>query len=149
MSDSIEWDADCECGFFHEKGHCDKPERDAAIAAEEELVRNYIKTHPWPSYKTMLKRVEKRMELWAEYGEPNHAALKICYDNIFDKEACRKAGQAIADRGGFQAMFANFYAFSGFGPFAESDNPVVRYMGRLLEHRWDGITDKSGKVWRS
>lgn len=149
MSSSKEWTADCECGFFHEKGKCDKPERDAAIAAEEALVNAYITAHPWPSNKTMLKRLEKHIELWAEYGEWNHAALRICYENIHDKEACRKAGQAIANRGGLQALRANFYAFSGFGPFAESDNPVVRYMGRLLEHRWDGIADKSGNVWRS
>jgi hypothetical protein len=73
----------------------------------------------------------------------------MCYENILDKEACRKAGQYIADRGGFQAMRANFYTFSCFGPFAESDNLVIRCMGRLLEHRWDGITDSSGQVWRS
>lgn len=148
MSSSTEWNADCECGFFHEKGKCDKPERDAAIAAEQQLIRDYIKTHPWPSYKAMCKRLEKRVELWAEYGEPNHMALKLCYENILDKEVCRKAGEFIAKRGGLETMRANYYAFSCFGPFSESSNRAVSYAGNLLEHRWDGIS-ADGHTWRA
>jgi hypothetical protein len=148
MSSSIEWDADCECGFFHEKGKCDKPERDAAIAAEQQLIRDYIKAHPWPSYKAMAKRLEKHVELWAEYGEANHMALKLCYENIFDKDICKSAGVSIAMRGGFQAMRANYYAFSCFGPFSASSNRLINCTGTLLEHRWDGI-EASGHTWRA
>jgi hypothetical protein len=122
---------------------------DDDIKREEAIVADYIKAHPWPSYKTMSKRLAKHASLWAEYGEPNHMALKLCYENIHDKEVCRKAGEFIAKRGGFQAMQANFYAFSCFGPFGESPDLVIRCQGNYLQHQWNHIKDDTGHEWLS
>ena len=151
MSSSKEWDADCECGFFHEKGKCDKPERDAAIAAENKKMADFIAANPWPSYKEMQKRILKSCSLpiCAEYGEFNHQAMKLCYENMLDKAVCFKVGESIAARGGLHALQANFYALKLYGPTASSKDMVIAYIPRLLEHYWDGITDKVGQVWRS
>jgi hypothetical protein len=145
---TTEWTADCECGFFHEKNKCDKPERDAAIAAEQKKITDFIKANPWPSYKVMLKRLEKRVEWWAEYGEFNHAALKLCYENMLDKDTCFKAGESIAKRGGLQALQANFYAIKLYGPTASSADMVIASGPSLIEYHWNGIT-AGGQTWRA
>ena len=119
------------------------------LAAEQALVTAYIKTHPWPSYAEMSKRMKKHFDLTAEYGEANHMALKLCYENIYDKAICRRAGEFIAKRGGFQAMRGNYYAFKIFGPFGESTNLVIRSTGSLLEHQWNHIKDDDGHEWLS
>ena len=109
-------------------------------AQEEDIaIEAFVKAHPFPSHKEMLKRMKKDMMVWAEYGGPNHDAMKECYENMTNKEACAKAGQRIYERGGHQAMEMNYYALLKYGPFRESDDFVIRNAPTFLQWAWDGI----------
>jgi hypothetical protein len=121
---------------------------DEELAAEQKMITDYIAANPWPSYAEMSKRIMNHFDLYAEYGEMNHMALKVCYENILDKKICFAAGKSIAKRGGLEALRCNYYAFKCFGPFSQAASLQVRYCGCLLEHNWDGI-ESDGHIWRS
>lgn len=56
----------------------------------------------------MQKKLEKQLQLWAEYGEVNHTCCKTIYENPFDEDLVVKMGKIIHARGGFTALQANF-----------------------------------------
>eukprot|EP00972_Heterocapsa_arctica_P068807 10168988-Heterocapsa_arctica.AAC.1 len=64
----------------------------------------FIKTHPFPSYKVVENLLQSDMTLWAEYGVFNHQHVQTIYHNIDDVETVHKAAEAIAARGGFNAL---------------------------------------------
>ena len=118
--------------------------------AEDRKMRAWVSTHPWPSYDSVCKRLvkDKRIDLIAEYSQSSHVALKLCYDSFMDIDVTRRAGESIAARGGLVAMRGAFYVFSGYGPFADTDDVAVFYSGRQLEVLWEGIR-AGGHIWRA
>jgi hypothetical protein len=120
-----------------------------AIAAEEAMIKEWTDKTPFPTYKEMMRRIVKSNDpdWYAEYGEYNHQALKICYESYMDKAMTRKMAQSIVNRGGLQALSSNCGVFKYLGPYAASDNLVVRCNGSWLERHSDGITHE-GRVFR-
>ena len=135
---------------YSARQHRMRAEWSEGCKAEDRKMRAWVSTHPWPSYESIQKRLlkDKRIDLWAEYGEFNHMALKLCYESFMDIDVCRKAGESIAARGGLDAMRGNYYVFSGYGPFADTDDVAVFYSGRQLEFLWEGIR-AGGHIWRA
>ena len=78
------------------------------------------------------------MELGAEYGEFNHAALKKIYNSKLDEAVCKKVGADIYNRGGLQALSANCDIFKHCTPLADAP-PSVAHQTSVLEYYWDGI----------
>lgn len=121
-----------------------------SVDEEENAVRAFVASHPFPSYETMADGLLKlddwfpKIEWWSEFGEYNHAALKTCYDNITDKSVCHKMGTLIYKRGGITALRANFYTFNHLSPLARSKDRSVFYYTKVLEIYWDGIGE-----WRA
>ena len=111
------------------------------IQKENKLIREYIKTHPFPSYDVMRKAILKQNEIdWlAEFGEYNYNCLKICYENILDDAICKKMGQLIHARGGFTAMQENYETFKYLSPLAQSLNIAIRTAYKCLEYSWEGV----------
>eukprot|EP00966_Prymnesium_polylepis_P299432 6919459-Prymnesium_polylepis.1 len=53
--------------------------------------------------------------MWnAELGANNHSLLKRIFDSRVDPAVVREAGKAIEERGGMDAMRANFYIYCHF-----------------------------------
>jgi len=73
------------------------------------MVMDAISLRPYPSYESWIKRLESRLDLYAEYGKANHVLCKIIYDNCTDEERVVDAGKRIYRRGGFQALQCNYY----------------------------------------
>lgn len=118
--------------------------------SEDTLMKEYVNKTPWPSYDDMLSKFGndgKGMQMYAEYGELNHKALKEIYESGIDTEVALKWGQIIADRGGITALQQNCIVFMRFGPLAYAPNQILRANARLLEFAWDGIKDKNGDVF--
>ncbi len=110
-----------------------------SASEEDAAIQAYVKTHPFPSHAEMLKRMKKDPEVWAEYGRPNHDAMKECYEHIVDTEVCKAAGQRIYARGGMQAMQMNYMALLKYAPFRDSSDPVLRNAPTYLNFAWSGI----------
>jgi hypothetical protein len=114
-------------------------------------MQEYIESHPYPSYGEMIARIDAHptlsVQMYAEYGELNHKALKEIYESGIDTEIALKWGQIIADRGGITALQQNCIVFMRFGPLAYAPNQILRANARLLEFAWDGIKDKNGDVF--
>ena len=51
---------------------------------------------------------------WIELGANNHAHLKRMFESRLDPTVVHDAGKAIDDRGGKEAMLANFYMYQHF-----------------------------------
>jgi hypothetical protein len=120
-----------------------------AIAKEEEQIKEWTDKTPFPTYKEMMRRIIKSNDpIWyAEYGEANHLALKICYESYMDKDMVRKMALSIVNRGGLQALSSNCDVFRYLGPYSTSSNLVVRANGAWMENHSDGITHE-GQVFR-
>jgi hypothetical protein len=116
-----------------------------SAAKENQLLQEHIKNNTFPSYKEMLIRMKQHpyyMEMYAEYGERNHDALKQIYESGMDINVAKKLGNEIYLRGGTWALQMNCTAFMYCGPFINSQYSHVRYNGgKTLEYAWDGIGD--------
>ena len=107
-------------------------------------LRIWVTNHPFPSYEDMCARIDKdfdfmlSLELGAEYGEYNHAALKQIYESKINEELCKAIGQDIYTRGGLKALSANCTIFKYCTPLADASSSVAD-QASLLEWYWDGI----------
>ena len=107
-------------------------------------LRSWVQTHAFPSYEEMCACIDKKfdfmmsIELGAEYGEYNHAAMKKMYESYMDETLCKKLGKDIHDRGGLKALSANCTIFKYCTPLADASPHVSEYAA-VLEWYWDGI----------
>lgn len=115
----------------------------SSIEIEEKLLKSHIKTFPYPSYQQMIRQMKNHplyYDLYAEYGQMNHNALKKIYESEMDPEVAKKLGNLIYARGGTHALQMNCTVFMSVGPFTTSGYDHVRYNGgKSLELAWDGI----------
>lgn len=115
--------------------------------AHKIIMEAFIASHPFPSYATMIKRINEHpdasmgMAMFAEYGEAHHEALKAAYESGMKRDDIKRAGQIINNMGGIHAMRMNFYAFMYYSPFRQSRNEDLYYAYKQLEYGWDGIGD--------
>ena len=63
----------------------------------------------YPTFKQMQKKLERRLDLWSEYGQVNHDCCKAIYENPDDEDLVVKMGKIIYQRGGMTALQANYY----------------------------------------
>ena len=114
---------------------------------EEKEVEDYVKSHPYPSFDEMERRILKarRMDWWAEYGGDNHLCCKIIYENSCDEDIVRRMGEKINEMGGFQALQANYHVLSHLLGLRNPDNKVsVQTIPRVIEMFWNGVGEWSG-----
>ena len=87
------------------------------------------------------------MNWWCELGPNNHAHLKRIFESRVDPTVVRNAGIEIDERGGMQAMVANFYMYCHFvgerlkdmGVTGEQFGKLHRNHAKCIEELWDGI----------
>jgi hypothetical protein len=113
------------------------------IKAEEKIIDEYVNTHPYPEYGDMLQKIEKHIELYAEYGELNHNWCKIIYENPNNTDLIIESGKKIYNRGGLQALVMNHAIIKYFSPYWQSNNPAIQSQGAMVEiyfqkvcHEW-------------
>ena len=91
--------------------------------------------------------------LWAaELGSNTHQLLQRIFDSKLNKEVVREVGIAINERGGFDAMAANFYIYCHFvgkrlkdmGLTAEQWYEMHEDHAKCIEYLWSGIGE-----WRA
>ena len=106
-------------------------------------LKSFISANPFPSYEEALSAIEKHptmsLAMYAEYGKPNHEALKNAYESGMDPKIVHKIGEFIYSLGGMQAMQMNYYAFATVAPFRYALDPDIRYAYKELEYGWDGV----------
>ena len=113
---------------------------DALEQVENEVIEEYVKVYPYPSFTKMMNNIKEHIELWAEYGKFNHICCKLIYENPTDKEMIIKMGTKIYERGGMQALSCNHAVIKYFSPYWESNNPIVKSHGAIIEDYFQEIT---------
>jgi hypothetical protein len=110
-------------------------------------ISNLSELYSYPSFSTVNAIISNSIEQLAEYSFMNHDCLKTIWNNFNNKELIRKQGQMIYERGGIQAMRANFYTFIHVLGYTlnkdetlnDEDKQDIWTSKRLLESYWDGI----------
>ena len=89
------------------------------------IVKKFIKKNPYPEYNDVVKMLTKNfneyresddkefaihyLNLFSEYGQPNHEWMKEIYENIMNKKLIKTNGEKIYNRGGALVMQYNYY----------------------------------------
>jgi hypothetical protein len=113
------------------------------FACEQKNIPGWVSTHPFPSYSEMCTIINntfghEAFKYIAEYEENNHNALKLIYESNIDETISKNFGNLLYEKGGFNAMQANYKIFAYCSPFSDSP-PQVRVNVILLSWHWDGI----------
>ena len=91
--------------------------------------------------------------MWnAELGANNHAHLQRIFDSRMDPTVAKEAGKAINERGGMQAMQANFYIYchligerlKDMGVTPDQWAEMVFDHAKEIEFLWHGVGE-----WRA
>ena len=112
---------------------------------EDEMMNHFVILHPYPTYDQMIKKIQEvpnvltALDMFAEYGEPNHEWCKTIYENPSDESKIIEMGKKIYTRGGEQAMLWNHKVLSCMSPLACSTNPVIGSHAAWVGHCWNGI----------
>ena len=115
------------------------------IKEYNEMIEEYVKLNPYPSYDKMIKKIGNELDLYAEYGDVNHFCCKIIYENPTNKDLIVKMGKKIYSRGGMQSLQANCTIIKYLSPYYESSNIQIKSHGRVLEFYFEEVTDE----WRA
>jgi hypothetical protein len=107
---------------------------------EHEEMAAFIKSHPYPSYDEMIKRIGNNMQMYAEYGVVNHECLQNIWNSHFDKNVCKRSGRIIYQLGGLQAMQQNLFVLLNTKLTDDIANPWLKiYPYSIVRKHWDGI----------
>ena len=111
-----------------------------------EKLKEFIKTSPYPSYEEMCERIlHSNFSIKSsEYGNIQHKACKIIYENFTDRYTVRKMGEKINKHGGFKSLQACFYIMLHFSPFKDIslENHELSTFPVLLDLFWNRIGEK-------
>ena len=114
----------------------------------------FIIENPYPKYDEVIKIIKNEdhrmyLDLFAEYGRPNHQWMKEIYENMLDKDIVKKNGELINERGDGQAMIYNFYTLLSVvnhflrkakHKMKEDDIVFLQYNFKdMLSSYWDGV----------
>ena len=107
-----------------------------------------------PAYDTVIRRIERlripETTIWlAEYGDTNHTWCATIFANASDRTIVRSIGERIYNRGGMDALQANFYilchGFIAHGrPERARDGPErAQHVSCMREigMAWNGIAE--------
>ena len=89
------------------------------------IVKKFIQNNTYPEYNDVVKMLTKNfneyrergdkefaihyLNLFSEYGQPNHEWMKEIYENITNEEIIKANGEKIYNRGGALVMQSNYY----------------------------------------
>jgi hypothetical protein len=76
---------------------------------------------PYPTYNEMVKKLDDRIDLYAEYGKMQHIWCKTIYENPMNKDLIVELGKKIYRLGGMQALVSINAILKYFSP--ESSDP--------------------------
>ena len=96
------------------------------VADNKKAVLNFIRKNPYPKYDDVVKMLMKNfneyrqsdydkdfaihyLNLYSEYGTPNHDWMKEIYENIMNEDIIKANGEYIYNRGGALVMQSNYY----------------------------------------
>ena len=115
------------------------------IQVENELLREYVIANPYPEFNeisSILKENIDFLDMYAEYGLPNHNWCKIIYENPIDKELIIEMGKKIYERGGIQALTMNHSVIKYISPYWQSTNMVIKGQGRMVEEYFQEVCEE-------
>ena len=116
--------------------------------------KKFIENNPYPKYDKVINIMKNDgilkndfMDMFSEYGTPNHEWMKEIYENILDKNIVRKNGEMIYKRGNLFTMQMNYYTFICVVKYFleksnldEDEQMFIHYNFKdLLSNYWDGI----------
>ena len=114
------------------------------IQLEEELIEEYVKSSPYPQYEDIIKifdgNISRFLDMYAEYGEPNHTWCKTIYDNPNNKNLIVEMGKNIYNRGGMQALVQNHQVLRLI--YSKSSNIIIKGYGRIIEEYFQDVCDE-------
>ena len=87
---------------------------------DDDAVKRFVILNPYPSYEDMLQKIDRRIDLEAEYGTQNHIWCKTIYDNPTNKNLVVETGKAIFTSGGKQALTKNLEIIKCYSPYWNS-----------------------------
>lgn len=122
------------------------------LRKERKKIEKFIKDNPYPKYNDVIEIIKEDkdfLDMFAEYGTPNHQWMKEIYENIFDKEIVKRNGEMINDRGNLYTMQMNFYTlldilrnFFKKSDLDDDDERLIWYnMKDLLSNYWHNVGD--------
>ena len=109
----------------------------------------YMMDLTYPTYDKVEQLIESNFCLSSENSEMNYECMKNIFNNYNNKETVKRMGEQINERGGFQALQANFYILWQVLQHLLHDNPerepelrpffiTIRNNVKLY---WDGVGD--------
>ena len=112
------------------------------IETEDDIIKSFVTSTPYPSYQEMMDYLKNNIELGCEYGEMNHNLCKTIYENPTNKELIVEMGKKIYERGGIQALSANYTILKYFSPYCRSTNIVIKSQVSMIEHFFQSVTEE-------
>tara|TARA_Y100000741_G_scaffold364794_1_gene357042 strand:+ start:161 stop:568 length:408 start_codon:yes stop_codon:yes gene_type:complete len=119
------------------------------IRIEEELIEEFVRANPYPEYtdirNDLLDKSEKinnldYLDMFAEYGEPNHNYCKEIYDNPNNQSLIINMGKNIYNRGGIPALTWNLRVLKLI--YSRSTNNIIRGHSRIIESYFSEVCDE-------
>ena len=101
----------------------------------------------YPSYPKVEELIQSDFYLSAENSESNYGCMERIFYNYYDRETVKLMGEQINERGGFQALQANFYILCRVLKELLHDNPerepelkpqLIMIRDSVTEN-WDGV----------
>jgi len=112
------------------------------IKAEDEMIVEFVKVMPYPSYEEMLEKLDNYIDLWCEYGEQHHIYCKTIYENPTNKNLIVEMGKKIYEMGGLQALSANHSIIKYFSPYWNSTNIIIKMQGKIIEDYFQEVSSE-------
>ena len=119
-----------------------------------EKMKKFIQNNPYPKYEKVIDIIKNDeilksdfIQMFSEYGKPNHKWMKEIYKNILDKKLVNKQGEMIYERGSFLTMQMNYYTFIAVVKYLleksnlnDDDKLFIHYNFKdLLSVSWHGV----------
>ena len=79
------------------------------VEKEIEIMQEVLERNVYPDHEDVVEPIADVFDWAAEYGEENHECMEAIWCNNTDRDLIERMGEKINNRGGFQAMQANYY----------------------------------------
>lgn len=103
-------------------------------------MEDFIKSHPYPTYSEMVKKLDDRIDLYAEYGKMQHAWCKTIYENPMNKDLIVELGKKIYRLGGMQALVSINTILKYFSPYWDSLDADIKDQGNVIDLYFASVT---------
>ena len=131
----------------------------------KKFVKKFIKKNPYNEYNDVVKMLKKKfneyresddkefaihyLNLFSDYGTPNHEWMKEIYENIMKEKLTKTNGEKIYKRGGAFVMQSNYYTIIEIlkdmfeNTDMKHDEPIeILYaIKEQINDCWDGVRE--------